>query len=137
MNFRTLKSRAVEPEERGPAWERHPLFVEPRVPFTQMSDREWRWWVHQNGELFLARLPWWKRLEPLMGGHPAAAMLKRAHTDEEIWDAYRSRDPDWYPRPTPAKPAAAAEPPAVLPSSVAPAAQAGPGVASEGVGGLS
>lgn len=95
MSFRKTRPGDEPPAQR---WERHPLFVAPRIPYAQMSTREWHWWVYQNGEMFLARLPWWQRLAPLLGPGPAAEVLKRAQRPDQCYDAWVSRDPDWYPK---------------------------------------
>jgi len=95
-----MTARKTRPGDEPPAqrWERHPLYVEPRIPFAAMSDREWHWWVWQNGEMFLARLPWWRRLAPLLGGVAAADALKRAEHADQCYDCWVSRDPAWYPK---------------------------------------
>lgn len=75
---------------------RHPLAVDPPHPFP-ISDENFREWQRQNGELFLARLPYWKRMAPKIGEVQAAEMLKAGNSEKEIYriyDEWRRADHD-------------------------------------------
>ena len=54
-----------------------------------LDEREWKRWLHENGELFLARLPFWKKMRDAIGDEPAAEMLKRGRNETEIWLIFR------------------------------------------------
>lgn len=77
---------------------RHPLCVDSNELFGKsagngrdqpdLSDREFREWQHQNGQLFLARLPFWQRMRHGMGDHEAARLLKTGGDEDEIYRLY-------------------------------------------------
>ena len=77
---------------------RHPLNVQPMDLFGKpfgngrdipdLSDAEMREWQWQNGELFLARLPYWNKMRRWMGDDEAAAVLKLARSENEVYRIY-------------------------------------------------
>lgn len=75
---------------------KHPLNVSPPAAFDAMTDEQFRWWQHQNGELFLSRLGYWKRMRIWMDEHEAAEALKRCRNEDEcyrVFDQWRHNEP--------------------------------------------
>ena len=65
-----------------------------------LSDEEMREWQYQNGEMFLARLPLWKRVAPRIGEQEAADILTAARTPHQLaeqFDAWRRGEPLPFP----------------------------------------
>lgn len=53
-----------------------------------LTDREFREWQHENGQLFLARLPLWQKMRGRIGDDEAARILKAGHDEDEIYRLY-------------------------------------------------
>lgn len=85
---------------------KHPLNVQPMDLFGKpfgngrdipdLSDQEMRRWQYENGQLFMARLPFWNKMRQWMGDNEAAAVLKQGHDEDEIYrlfDQWRRGEP--------------------------------------------
>lgn len=53
-----------------------------------LTDREFREWQHENGQLFLARLPLWQKMRGRIGDDEAARILKAGRDEDEIYRLY-------------------------------------------------
>lgn len=90
-----IMKRRAESTERAA---RHPLNVQPMDLFGRpfgngrdipdLTDEQFRMWQFQNGQLFMARLPFWNRMRGWMGDYEAAAVLKQARNEDEVYRLY-------------------------------------------------
>lgn len=100
---------------------KHPLMVSALELFgkpmgnsrdqSDLTDREFREWQHENGQLFLARLPLWQKMRPKLGDDEAARILKAGRDEDGIYrlyDQWRHGEPLDPKRPQPVDMRAAA-----------------------------